>query len=236
MLYTLPAGYVLALTGQSVSLSFSFADPHVRVADPRSSFSPKGCSHQRACSDHFWLPLPWSTCPWNGESFVRFVIVRRVLVSLTFRSSLSQVFKSFSVETLFMAGVFSQSMKLGHYIKIPPRNVFFGLSRSLLPRARGPSTKANPFRAILLPTSPSRGRLHFVPRSGRNQAMALRFDGQHLPGRSDELAHLSSNENLLHRFGLVVSRSDRSFRPSFAQIVTDHSLVLFYFLQGPHRT
>jgi hypothetical protein len=74
-IYCLPAGYVLALTGQT-------AAPINVLVQIISGYLFPG------------RPVP------------------------------GMVFKSFSVETLFMAGVFSQSMKLGHYIKVPPRKVF----------------------------------------------------------------------------------------------------------------
>ena len=41
-----------------------------------------------------------------------------------------QLFKAFAVETLYIGGAFSLSMKLGHYIKIPPRKTFAGESKA----------------------------------------------------------------------------------------------------------
>jgi hypothetical protein len=35
-----------------------------------------------------------------------------------------QVFKCYSIETLYSAQLFTQDLKLGHYIKIPPRTTF----------------------------------------------------------------------------------------------------------------
>lgn len=43
------------------------------------------------------------------------------------------VFKAYSVQTLTEATMFVQDLKLGHYIKVPPRATFLGTLIWLLP-------------------------------------------------------------------------------------------------------
>ena len=47
------------------------------------------------------------------------------------RASAEQVFKGYSVQTLTESTSFVQDLKLGHYIKVPPRATFVGASSSL---------------------------------------------------------------------------------------------------------
>ncbi len=44
----------------------------------------------------------------------------------------NMVFKAYSVQTLMAATFFVQDLKLGHYIKVPPRATFFGVFKSCL--------------------------------------------------------------------------------------------------------
>ena len=41
------------------------------------------------------------------------------------------IFKSYSIQTLVEATYFVQDLKLGHYIKVPPRAIFIGKRQSL---------------------------------------------------------------------------------------------------------
>ena len=58
------------------------------------------------------------------------VILLRIWYVLSWPNSkrlfndISQIFKCYSIETLYSAQLFSQDLKLGHYIKIPPRTTF----------------------------------------------------------------------------------------------------------------
>lgn len=45
----------------------------------------------------------------------------------------NMVFKAYSVQTLTESTSFVQDLKLGHYIKVPPRATFLGASTSRLP-------------------------------------------------------------------------------------------------------
>lgn len=42
------------------------------------------------------------------------------------------LFKAYSVQTLAAATSFVQDLKLGHYVKVPPRATFMGMSRSVI--------------------------------------------------------------------------------------------------------
>ena len=53
------------------------------------------------------------------------------------RASAEQVFKGYSVQTLTESTSFVQDLKLGHYIKVPPRATFVGASSSLSIRRAG---------------------------------------------------------------------------------------------------
>ena len=70
-------------------------------------------------------------CPWDdftrksacehGKSATTCHVGYRLLISGAF-----QVFKAYSVQTLTEATNFVQDLKLGHYIKVPPRATFTG--------------------------------------------------------------------------------------------------------------
>ena len=46
----------------------------------------------------------------------------------------NMVFKSYAIQTLIEATSFTQDLKLGHYVKVPPRATFIGAYWALRPR------------------------------------------------------------------------------------------------------
>ena len=221
-LYCLPAGYVLALTGQT-------AAPINVLVQVISGYLFPGRPVPGMVSGCALLVCTTTSNPASLTGFDPFPF----FFSLP---SSPQVFKSFSVETLFMAGVFSQSMKLGHYIKIPPRNVFTSAFRRLplsLPRSSNPS-RADWSRSSAL-ASPTGGRLHVVPHPGRRQKLAVCDHARDLHRDLDKLAHVPESESLLHRFRPLV-RVDCAC-PSFTMgFDTDFthafSFLTLFFSQG----
>ena len=76
----------------------------------------------------------------------------------------NMIFKAFAVQTLIEATSFVQDLKLGHYVKVPPRSTFIGASS-----ADHPPSKAD-LQYVL---STSRGDNYGRHRRGRSEAMAV---------------------------------------------------------------
>ena len=65
--------------------------------------------------------IPGAMLPGNplGNMARRFLLLPSI-----YRLAILQVFKAYSVETISVCLVFVQDLKLGHYLKIPPRTSF----------------------------------------------------------------------------------------------------------------
>lgn len=81
----------------------------------------------------------------------------------------NMVLKCYSVQTMQVALAFTQDLKLGHYMKVPPRATFMGSSKA--------SFRTNSqFLTALIPDSTRRCYGHCRRRSSRCQTMAV-LDG-----------------------------------------------------------
>jgi OPT oligopeptide transporter protein len=103
MIYILPSGFIYAMTGQGVSA----------VSSP----SPLS----------YFLRYSW-------DVQINLNILAQIIPGtlLPGKPLANMVFKSYSVQTLSEATNFIQDLKLGHYVKVPPRATFLGESSLLL--------------------------------------------------------------------------------------------------------
>jgi len=114
VIYVLPSGFIYAMTGQSVSILSA------RVGNPR----PNHQSHAQITLNLIAQIIPGTLLPGNPLANMVSLLFGCVPDrSLTMRY---QVFKAYSVQTLTEATFFVQDLKLGHYIKVPPRSTFLG--------------------------------------------------------------------------------------------------------------
>lgn len=64
----------------------------------------------------------------QGNPRANMVCCNQVKLFFGFADHLVQIFKTYSVQTLIEATSFTQDLKLGHYVKVPPRATFIGQS------------------------------------------------------------------------------------------------------------
>ena len=99
---------------------------------------------------------------------------------------LRQVFKSYSVQTLNEAIYFTQDLKLGHYIKVPPRATFLGKS-GYTPHSALFHDQAKYVMRSTRCSNYCRGI-----RPGRRQRVDVHEHYRHMHSEPEELAHMSA--------------------------------------------
>jgi hypothetical protein len=131
--YFLPSGYVFAATGQQVRTAFA-VDDSSRLFRWLISFlllllvSQVWVTSSVRSSLATSFPVNRSRT-WSVDYpafFMPHCYLRSFSLFLPSDLPTLQLSKAFTVETLFMAGIFSLCLKLGHYMKIPPRLTFTG--------------------------------------------------------------------------------------------------------------
>lgn len=110
IVYILPSGFIYAMTGQEVRFSSCFL--RLLIDCPRY---PDHAQHPGA--DHPGVVITREPAGEHGRC-------RSSSHALRLNAFASQIFKSYSVQTLTEATSFVQDLKLGHYVKVPPRASF----------------------------------------------------------------------------------------------------------------
>jgi hypothetical protein len=108
ILYVLPSGFIFAMTGQGVSC-FIFVWLYLRLCWwwQRNERLADGIASPKQITLNLLAQIiPGTILPGNPLA--------------------NMVFKAYSVQTLTEATMFVQDLKLGHYIKVPPRATFMG--------------------------------------------------------------------------------------------------------------
>jgi hypothetical protein len=129
-----------------------------------------------------------------------------------------------------MCGQYSLCLKLGHYMKIPPRMTFTG--------TLGYSSSLFSFivDALVLLHSHRRCRRSHQSGSSRHEVTTIQIRREHLQRDQLEPSHLSSSKRLLHRLGSLVRLLLLRFgklhhQPANLMLLTSHCRGLI----GPRR-
>lgn len=131
LVYFLPSGFLLATASQSVSRT-------VEAVILDLTYPTAG--YQRLVPALTWLHGSWE-CDYQHGKY-KLTSNEPCTDATSFQLS-----KSYSLQTLLTSNQITQDMKLGHYMKIPPRRTFTGMHG--LPRHRNWSlTGALPYSAI----------------------------------------------------------------------------------------
>ena len=114
--YIIPGGYIYALSSQAVRQHFD------TIHDSMTTLTSGTIAHcQHHCRDYTELSLPWSTDRQYGK-----LQPSRIDCNRSRLTNALQLFKAFTVNTLQLGLYYIQDLKLGHYMKVPPRVTFSG--------------------------------------------------------------------------------------------------------------